>query len=133
MDKFFTPSRYFVGFCALLIVAIFALNFVRDQKLLEEARVIGRQEAEWNWPSMGISTTIDGVEAKILKRSENDAEVEVWGEQKISKHSPVPDIPSKTPPVAGPESISSSDFKSVITLYKHGNSHVWWIGKVEGR
>jgi hypothetical protein len=151
MDNFFKATNpIFVGFCALLVVSVFAAGYIRDQRILEEAKVIGRQEAEWSWPSQGISTNVDNIEAKILKRTENDAEVEVRGKQKIILQTPEPDNQAKTSTnaqaVAGPESgshstnssshassVSDSEFKAVVTLYKHGNSRIWWIGKVEGR
>jgi hypothetical protein len=159
MDNFFRPTNpIFVGFCALLVVAIFAAGYIRDQRILEQAKVIGRQEAEWSWPSQGISTNIvDDIQARILKRTENDAEVEVKGKQNIVLQAPgavnptndptniptnIPanvqaSVQTNTQALAGSESNSksgsSSDFKAILTLYKNGNSRIWVLGKVEGQ
>ncbi|MBS1993044.1 MAG: hypothetical protein JSS83_21155 [Cyanobacteria bacterium SZAS LIN-3] len=121
MDKLFTPNKYFVGFCAALVLIVFAWNYTRDQMLLEEAKEIGRQQAAWSWPSMGITTTIEDIDAKILKRTDNDAEIEVQGKQKIQ-------APADAQALAG----SESNYKAILTLYKHGNSRIWLLGKVEG-
>jgi len=146
MDNFFRPTNpLFVGFCAVLVLAIFAAGYIRDQRILEQAKVIGLQEAQWSWPSQGVTTNVDDIQARILKRSENDAVVEIKGKQKICLQAPGSGNPindqvngsSKTQPVAGSEStsssISNSDFKAVLTLYKTGNSRIWMLGKVEGQ
>jgi hypothetical protein len=157
MDKIFTPNRWFVSFCALLVVAVFAWNFTRDQLILEEAKLIGRQEAEWSWPSQGISTNVDDIQAKILKRTEIYAQVGVKGKQKIIMQTPESASQTAAQPPAGAEtatkesgdtntsaganqtasasapSNSTSDFKAVLTLYKQGKSRVWLLGKVEGQ
>jgi len=154
MDDFFRPTNpLFVGFCAVLVVAIFAAGYIRDQRILEQAKLIGLQEAQWSWPSQGVTTNVDDIQARILKRSENDAVVEIKGKQKISLQTPGAGNPindrssgqskdqtngqGKTQPVAGSEStsgsVSNSDFKAVLTLYKTGNSRIWMLGKVEGQ
>jgi hypothetical protein len=99
MENLFKPNRLFVGFCALLVVTVLAANFARDQRILEEAKVIGRQQAEWSWPSQGVSTNVDEVQAKILKLTENDAEVEVKAKQKIILQTPDAAYLSKGPSV----------------------------------
>jgi hypothetical protein len=135
MDKIFTPNRYFVGFCAVLILAVFAANYIRDQRILEQAKLIGRQEAEWTWPSQGVSTNVGEIKAKILKQTENDATVEVHGEQSITATGPIlnPSSNSTSNPGSNPAANSNSDFKAVLTLYKNGNSRIWLLGKVEGQ
>ncbi len=93
-----------------------------------------------------------------MKRTDNDAQVEVQGKQKIIVQAPAKakeeGASGQTQPPAGQESSakavsqsspgsgpgstsgsgsqSSSDFKAVLTLYKQGNSRVWLLGKVEG-
>jgi len=136
MEKIFTPNKYFIGFCALLVVFVAALNYIRDEKILEEARLIGQAQAEWSWPSAGVSVTVGDIKAKILKHTENDAEVEVQGEQKVTRQSSSSSSLSsnQAQPLAGAEPKSTeekSQFKEVLTLYKNGNSHLWLLGKVE--
>ena len=84
MDKIFTFNKFFIGFCALLVVIVFASNYLRDERIKEQAKVIGQQAGEWSWPAQGVSTTIDDISARILKLNDNDAEVEVHGKQKVA-------------------------------------------------
>jgi len=125
MDKLFTPNRYFIGFCALLVAVVFAWTYIRDQMLLEEAKLKCEELGTWNWPAIGISSRIGNVEAKILKRTDNDAEVEVQGKQvfDIQPHG------IDTQALAGTE----SNYKATLTLYKNGESRRWRLGKVEGQ
>jgi hypothetical protein len=134
MEKFFTFNKFFIGFCALLVVIVFASNYARDERIKEQAKVIGQQAGEWNWPAQGVSTTIDDISAKIIKLSENDAEVEVHGKQKVAfsnateaasvaGEKTTSDAPSKSPDTA--------DYKAVLTLYKNGKSPIWLLGKLE--
>ena len=126
MDKIFTFNNWFIGFCALLVVAVLGSNYIRDQRIMEQAKLIGRQDAEWTWAAQGISTTVDELDAKILKRTDNDAEVEVQGKQKIVMLTPG----NPALPLAG-SSPALTDYKAILTLYKNGNSKFWLLGKVE--
>ena len=124
MDKIFTPNRYFIGFCAALVLVVFAWTYIRDQMILEEAKVKCAELATWNWPAIGISSRIGDVDAKIIKRTENDAEVEVQGKQVFDLQPNATD----TQALAGTE----SNYKATLTLYKNGESRRWRLGKVEG-
>lgn len=110
MDKIFTPNRWFVLFCALLIVIFGALTLVQDMHVAEFARQKGTEIFTWSWPSMNWQSNIVQVNSHVLRRDANDAVVEVTGRQVIN-------------------GLNECETKAVLTLYRLNSK--WELGKVE--
>ncbi len=118
MEKIFTPNRWFVLFCALLIVVFGTLKIVGDMNVANIAAEEGTKIFTWTWPGLNWQSTFVQVHPHVLTRNEHDALVEVSGRQIITGL----DEP------AGAAS-TQCDAKALLTLYRlNGN---WELGKVE--
>lgn len=115
MEKIFTPNRWFVMFCALLIVVWGALKYVGDMRLAEHAQLIAQKNIfEWRWPALNTNATVRSLKAHVVRRDGTDAVVEVTGRQLISTAGGAPKI---------------SDCKAVLTFYRLQDQ--WRLGRVE--
>lgn len=139
MEKIFTFSKWFVLFCALLIAARLAWQYVADQVLTEEAHVVGENVFNFDWdeniPGLADkngSTNGGGgsnllrsqskvVEAKVLRRTTTDAQVQISGNQVISAVQPDGKLSSE-PPV-------QAKFSAVLSFFKEKGR--WFLSKVE--
>ena len=120
MEKIFTPNRWFVGFCALLILAFGALKVVADMHLAEIASNVGKDIYSWEWQD--VNSTISAVHSRVLRRDANDAVVEVSGHQiLVAKVGESPTMEK--------ESSQETDVKAVLTFYRRNSR--WELGKVE--
>jgi len=119
MEKIFTPNKWFVGFCALLIVVVATLKVVGDMHLAEIASEVGKDVFIWEWPSMGLSSRCMSMKSHVLRRDANDAVVEVSGHQIIAKLGQDNKMKEEEQPEA----------KAVLTFYRRSNK--WELGKVE--
>lgn len=90
MEKIFTPNRWFIGFCALLIVVVGALKIVGDMHIAEEAKLVAQGIFNFDWPELGIESRVQSINAHVISHSEHDAVVEVTGRQYIAKLAPQP-------------------------------------------
>lgn len=90
MEKIFTPNRWFIGFCALLIVVVGALKIVGDMHIAEEAKLVAQGIFNFDWPELGIESRVQSINAHVISHSEHDAVVEVTGRQYIAKLAPAP-------------------------------------------
>lgn len=124
MEKIFTPNRWFVLFCGLLILVWGALRIVADVRLCERAKLVGQSIFTYNWPELDVISEVESINAQVLRRGSHDAVVTVTGKQKILK----PEIDSKSD-----ESVlqngSNLDLKAVLTFYRSEDR--WELGKVE--
>ena len=126
MDKLFTFSKWFVLFCALLVVANLARQYVGDRVVSEEAQAAGANVYTFDWDN-GVSGAkllrSEGkvVEAKVLHRSASDAQVKITGNQIISALDEKGNLLSE-PPV-------NSKFSAVLSFFRE-NRH-WILSKVE--
>ncbi len=146
MEKLFRFSKWFVLFCALLVAARLAQQYVADKALEERAAVIGERVYGWRWHDisgdMQLNSQAKVIEAKVIKRGPNDGQVRIQGNQVVmapnksvntgdqqqganntKSNSGAADVmQSETKPL-------ESKFKAVITLYKEKDK--WLLGKVE--
>lgn len=123
MEKIFTPNRWFVLFCALLILVWGALRIVADIRLCERAKSFGHIIFTWNWPDLALQSKVESINAQVLRRGSHDAVVTVTGRQVISKL-PLSDDQSKIK-----ESSTKTDLKAILTFYRDQDK--WELGKVE--
>lgn len=116
MDKFFSPSKWFVGFCGLFVCIFFALKYVHECHMQEIARVVATDMFSYSWPTSGINIVCDINEAKVLKADTNDAEVMVQGTQKIERSS---------------GDTSTSSCRALLKLYRANDK--WFVGAMEAQ
>ena len=121
MEKIFSPNRWFVLFCALLIVVWGALKIVADMHLAEQGKARAAEVFTWTWTVDPQRTSrVESVSAKVLGRNANDATVEVTGTQLLQKsvnNGDAPGMPEK------------AKVRAVLTFYRLNNQ--WELGKVE--
>lgn len=84
VEELFTPSRWFVIFCGLLIVIWMALQWVANWRLEEEARIEAAQVFGWEWTNSGWNSTARITRVAVVSRSDTDAVVEVDGQQTVN-------------------------------------------------
>lgn len=117
MERFFSPSKWFVGFCALFIIVWLALGYIRDQRIKEEAMLLIDKHFSFRYPvgdgTQKILCEAQSESAKIIKRTTTDALVEVTGKQTRTANG----VKSEAP------------FKGSITLYK--NENIWRVGQLQ--
>ncbi|MDZ4834157.1 MAG: hypothetical protein SGJ27_10310 [Candidatus Melainabacteria bacterium] len=121
MEKLFTPNKWFVGFCALLIAVVATLKVVGDMHLAEYASTIGEDVFAWEWPELGMSSRVTAMKGHVIRRDANDAVVEVSGHQVVSKLGPDNKIEKET--------VIEPDVHATLTFYKRNSK--WELGKVE--
>lgn len=146
MEKLFRFSKWFVLFCALLVAARLAQQYVADKALEERAAVIGERVYGWRWQNisgdMQFNSQAKVIEAKVIKRGPNDGQVRIQGNQVVmapNKSVSTGDQQqgaSSTKNNSGAAEVTQSEskpleskFKAVITLYKEKDK--WLLGKVE--
>ncbi len=117
-DKIFRPNKWFVGFCGLLVVVWFVLQTVANMRISEYAKTLGANLFSWEWPSLDCKSQAEITDAKILRKSDADAIVEVKGRQTI-----MPDGKA----AAGKAEVVDCDAR--LTFYKMNN--VWILGRVD--
>ena len=149
MEKLFRFSKWFILFCALLVAARLAQQYVADKALEERAALIGERIYGWQWQNISgdleLNSQAKVVEAKVIKRGPNDGQVRIQGNQVVM----TPDLSSDKSKITGaqPQGANStkgnsetavlpisdkpleSKFTAVITLYKDKDK--WLLGKVE--
>ncbi len=117
MDKIFRFSKWFVLFCALLVIARLTQQYVADKAMEARASDMAERIFGWQWlnPTGAVARTSQAkvLTAKVVKRGPNDGQVKVAGNQVVMKEN--------TP--------FESKFSAVITLYKDKDR--WKLGSVE--
>jgi hypothetical protein len=122
MEKIFTPNRWFVAFCALLILVVGALKIVGDMHLAEEAKQVALNIFTFDWAELGVASRVQAINAHVINRNDHDALVEVSGRQMIAK------LAAPAEPVANSQP-ENAEFKANLTFYRANNG--WELGKVE--
>jgi hypothetical protein len=118
IEKLFRPSKYFVGFCALLVLVWFGYQAVASARISEEASAAAADIFDWSFPELNASSHADITASKVLKKSETSAVVEVRGKQNL-----------KTTSNTGENTIETADCGATLTFYKRNK--MWILGKVE--
>ncbi len=122
MEKIFSPNRWFVLFCALLIVVWGALKIVADMHLAEQGRARAVEVFTWSWTiDPQKRSRVESISAKVLARNSNDATVEVTGTQLLQK--------SVNNGEQAPGTSEKAKVRAVLTFYRLNNQ--WELGKVE--
>lgn len=146
MEKLFRFSKWFVLFCALLVAARLAQQYVADKALEERAAVIGERVYGWRWQNisgdMQLNSQAKVIEAKVIKRGPNDGQVRIQGNQVVMAPNKSVNTgdqqqgANSTKNNSGAAEVTQSEtkpleskFKAVITLYKEKDK--WLLGKVE--
>ena len=127
VENIFTPNRWFVLFCGILILVWGALRIVADIRLCEKAKVVGAEIFTFNWPDPSICTKVQSIKAQVMRRSSHDAVVTVTGRQAVYDLMTV-----KVDPEQGPDAVkptAENDLNAVLTFYKSEDR--WELGKVE--
>src|SRR5262249_41594302 len=118
MEKLFHPNKWFVGFCALLIVVFFALQYVVSERLQGLAKAWGEQVFTWDWPGVEQSK-VTITKTELVKRTDVDAVLKVTGTQLIERVGATDPAQAK----------SETECGALLTFYKSNNE--WVLGKVE--
>lgn len=113
MEKIFSFNKWFILFCALLIVTFGTLKVVGDMRICEEANFLARTMFSWEWPELKANATVDSIRTKVLEHTANDAIVEVSGNQSIATNG----------------ATTNGTFLANLSFYKQQNK--WILGKVE--
>ena len=146
MEKLFRFIKWFVLFCALLVAARLAQQYVADKALEERAAVIGERVYGWRWQNisgdMQLNSQAKVIEAKVIKRGPNDGQVRIQGNQVVMAPNNSVNTgeqqqgANSTKSNSGAAEVTQSEtkpleskFKAVITLYKDKDK--WLLGKVE--
>lgn len=123
MEKIFTPNRWFVLFCGLLILVWGALRVVADVRLCEKAKMVGEEIFTFDWPDPALKSEVESIKAQVLRRGTHDAVVTVTGWQVVSNQNDSAtggkELKAATP----------SELNAVLTFYRSEDK--WELGKVE--
>lgn len=123
MEKLFTPNKWFVLFCAAFIAVFALLQYVISTRLQTEAKEQADAIYTWVWPDENLRSNARISDARVVKRTDKDAVVEVTGVQTLS---PFEDLGKK---IAVDEKSGKNQIKAILTFYKMKNE--WVLGKVE--
>ncbi len=95
MEKLFRFSKWFILFCALLVAARLAQQYVADKALEERAAVIGERVYGWRWHNLSgdlqLNSQAKVIEAKVIKRGPNDGQVRIQGNQVVMAPESMPE------------------------------------------
>ncbi|MEZ4488593.1 MAG: hypothetical protein R3C24_03710 [Cyanobacteriota/Melainabacteria group bacterium] len=128
MEKIFTPNRWFVLFCGLLILVWGALRIVADVRLCEHAKLVGESIFTYSWPELSLRSEVESIKAQVVRRGSHDAVVTVTGTQVLSD--PLKSgIQSGKEKAQSGQSASSAELNAVLTFYRSEDR--WELGKVE--
>ncbi len=122
MDKIFSPNKWFVVFCGLLVVTWACLQWVVQQRIVDEAKTVGQKIFSWSWSDKWRST-VRITRAEVVRRSATDAIVKIEGRQALVA------VRSDSQERQTPEKLERVDCSALLTFYRMGNR--WFLGKVE--
>jgi hypothetical protein len=119
MEKIFTPNKWFVLFCALLVLMWLALQLVATMRLEALATEEATHVFSWQW--LGVGRSRAKIEkAHLVKRSEADAIVRVMARQVVEEEVKSGHFIAKEPEVT---------CSALLTFYRVDKD--WLLGKVE--
>lgn len=123
MENLFRPNRWFVLFCALLVLVWGVLQLVSNMRLADEAKLAGRHIFTWDWPGLGWSSRVEISDTILVHRSDTDAIVRIKGKQLVTS--------SRSAAHRGPdrENLEALDLEATLTFYRLSND--WVLGRVE--
>lgn len=120
MDKIFYPNKWFVAFCALLIVVWGALQLIINMRVTDEAKQIGELIFTWSWKGLDCQSSAQITGAEVLKRTATDAIVKIRGKQVLTC------ITADQGNARKPQEV---DCTATLTFYRSSSN--WVLGKVE--
>jgi len=123
MENIFRPNKWFVGFCALLIIVWGGLQFVSNARLTDDARACAADLLTWEWPGRNWSSAAAISDASVVRRSDTDAIVRVKGTQILTV------APAGVQADFKNSKSDRVDFQATLTFYRASNE--WVLGKVE--
>lgn len=123
MEKIFTPNKWFVAFCGLLVVVFLSLKWVINMRIADEAKEIGQEIFTWKWDSLNWQSSAEMTGAEVLRVTDTDAIVKVQGKQVLTRSS------GDGQNEAGQPKREVVDCGATLTFYKSSNK--WKLGKVE--
>ena len=109
MEKFFTLNKFFFFFCILFALEFIGLQIVSYMHITNQAKLDGERIFNWNWPSKNLHCVAEVYKTKILKRSNNDAAVEVLA--------------------SGHMGSVATKCAAILSYYRMNNK--WFLGRVE--
>ena len=119
MEKIFTPNKWFVSFCALLVVMWFALQVVATMRLEAQATEEATHVFSWQW--LGVGRSRAKIEnARVVKKSEADAIVRVMAHEVVEEEGEKGHFTAREPAVT---------CSALLTFYRVDKD--WVLGKVE--
>ncbi len=122
MEKIFSPNRWFVLFCALLVAVWLGLQAVVNLRVADEAKLVGQRIFTWSWPGRHWASRAEITAAEVLRRSGTDAIVKIKGRQVLTR-------PHAADGGDAAMSSVTTDVSATLTFYKASNN--WVLGKVE--
>jgi hypothetical protein len=130
VEKIFTPNKWFVVFCALLVGVVVLLQFVHNKRLEEHCLAFADEAFSWTWEDEGVATSFTGKEAHVLKSGVNDAAVRVKGVQEVKFFTKnAQGEKAKIAPSEGKSASTTSPLQVVVKFYR--TSKGWEVGSVE--
>lgn len=123
MEKIFTPNKWFVAFCGLLVLVFLSLKWVINTRIADEAKEIGQEIFTWSWDSQHWKSSAEMTGAEVLRVTDTDAIVKVQGKQVLTQ------LGGDGQSVAGAPKSEVVDCSATLTFYKSSNK--WKLGKVE--
>lgn len=121
MESIFRPNKWFVWFCALLIVVWVGLQTVSNMRLVDEAKRIGQHIFTWSWSGPNWTSQAEITEATVVKRGDADAIVKIRGRQTLTY--------KQGKMLAKKEEKTADVVEATLTFYRANNN--WILGKVE--
>ena len=123
MENIFRPNKWFVGFCALLIVVWGGLQLVSNTRLSDEAKACALDVFTWDWPGRNWTSIASVSDANVLRKSDTDAIVRVRGKQVLTV------APAGVKADFKNSRSEEFDFAATLTFYRASNR--WVLGKVD--
>ncbi len=118
MEKIFTPNKWFVLFCGVLVIVWIVLQVVATLHLQALAREQAVQIFSWQW--LGFARSHALIEdAQLIKRSDTDAVVRVTAREMIVPDSAIVRMPK----------LSAVHCAALLTFYRVDKN--WLLAKVE--
>ncbi len=126
MEKIFLPNKWFVLFCALLIVVWAFLQLVANTRISDEAKAYGQNIFTWYWSGPNWQSRVEKLDTEIVRRTATDAIVKIKGKQVLSLATQ--DEGGELKQTTG-NAEKSVDCAATLTFYRLNND--WILGKVE--
>jgi len=119
MERIFRPTKWFVAFCALLVLIWGLYQLVAHLRVENDARQAAEEIFAWTWPDKSWDSKAQIARTCVRTRKAAESTVLVEGSQLLTRQ-----------PYGGtmPET-QRFDMKAILTFYRSGDS--WVLGRVE--